>query len=111
MKSFKQHVEACWPNYKQVGMKKKGNKMVPNCVPEMKEEHPNCGTPDCCGECDTAVQESIPPEVVGAAMAAPVIAQGAKHVAKGAYKTVKGLMKAKKAAGKAGEKIAKRVAK
>ena len=26
--------EACWPNYKQVGMKKKGNKMVPDCVPE-----------------------------------------------------------------------------
>ena len=93
MKSFKQHVEACWPNYKQVGMKKKGNKMVPNCVPEEK------------------VDESIPPEVVGAAMAAPVIAQGAKHAAKGAYKAVKGLMKAKKAAGKAGEKLAKRVVK
>jgi len=25
--------EACWDNYKQKGMKKKGNKMVPNCVP------------------------------------------------------------------------------
>jgi len=24
----------CWVGYKQVGMKKKGNKMVPNCVPE-----------------------------------------------------------------------------
>jgi len=24
----------CWTGYKQVGMKKKGNKMVPNCVPE-----------------------------------------------------------------------------
>ena len=24
---------ACWDGYKQVGMKKKGNKMVPNCVP------------------------------------------------------------------------------
>ena len=21
---------------------------------EYKIEHPNCGTPDCCGECDTA---------------------------------------------------------
>ena len=42
--------EACWPDYKQVGMKKKGNKMVPNCVPKM-EDHPNCGTEDCCGEC------------------------------------------------------------
>jgi len=26
--------EACWTGYKQVGLKKKGNKMVPNCVPE-----------------------------------------------------------------------------
>lgn len=26
--------EACWTGYKQVGMKKKGSKMVPNCVPE-----------------------------------------------------------------------------
>ena len=24
---------SCWKGYKQVGMKKKGNKMVPNCVP------------------------------------------------------------------------------
>lgn len=26
--------EACWAGYKQVGLKKKGSKMVPNCVPE-----------------------------------------------------------------------------
>ena len=26
--------EACWAGYKQVGMKKKGGKEVPNCVPE-----------------------------------------------------------------------------
>ena len=26
--------DACWTGYKQVGMKKKGNKQVPNCVPE-----------------------------------------------------------------------------
>lgn len=26
--------EKCWDGYKRVGMKKKGNKMVPNCVPE-----------------------------------------------------------------------------
>ena len=24
---------SCWKGYKQVGMKKKGNRMVPNCVP------------------------------------------------------------------------------
>ena len=34
MKSFKQHVEACWDNYKQIGTKKKNGKEVPNCVPE-----------------------------------------------------------------------------
>jgi len=34
MKSFKQHLEACWDGYRQAGMKKKGNRMVPNCVPE-----------------------------------------------------------------------------
>ena len=27
-------LEACWVGYKQVGVKKKGNKMVPNCVAE-----------------------------------------------------------------------------
>ena len=26
--------EACWDSHKQVGMKKKGDKMVPNCVPK-----------------------------------------------------------------------------
>ena len=30
----KKEDEACWDGYKQVGMKKKGDKMVPNCVPE-----------------------------------------------------------------------------
>ena len=25
--------EKCWDGYKQVGMKKKGDRMVPNCVP------------------------------------------------------------------------------
>jgi hypothetical protein len=34
MKTFKQYIEACWDGYRQVGMKKKGNRMVPNCVPE-----------------------------------------------------------------------------
>ena len=29
--------EACWSGYKQVGLKKKGDRMVPNCVPESKE--------------------------------------------------------------------------
>ena len=35
--------DACWSGYKQVGMKKKGKKMVPNCVPENVNE----ATHDC----------------------------------------------------------------
>ena len=35
--SIKEFMEACWVGYKQVGMKKKGKKMVPNCVPEETE--------------------------------------------------------------------------
>lgn len=41
MKSFKQFLEdkdPCWKGYKMLGMKKKGNKEVPNCIPEEVEE-------------------------------------------------------------------------
>ena len=39
MKSFKQYLnEDCWSGYKQVGMKKKSGKEVPNCVPEAAGE-------------------------------------------------------------------------
>jgi hypothetical protein len=31
-------IEACWNNYKQVGMKKKGSRMVPNCVLKKKSK-------------------------------------------------------------------------
>jgi len=34
--------DACWTGYKQVGMKNKGGKQVPNCVPEVYE----IGTPE-----------------------------------------------------------------
>lgn len=41
MKTFKQlreelnsFDESCWSGYKQIGLKKKGKKTVPNCVPE-----------------------------------------------------------------------------
>ena len=41
--------EACWDTHKQVGMKKKGGKMVPNCVPkeetEITEIHSQAHTP------------------------------------------------------------------
>ena len=33
--------DACWTGYKQVGLKKKGDKMVPNCVPEGTESIPD----------------------------------------------------------------------
>jgi hypothetical protein len=35
--SIKKLVAECWKTHKQVGMKKKGNKMVPNCVPKNEE--------------------------------------------------------------------------
>ena len=31
-------IEKCWDGYKQVGMKKKGGKDVPNCVPESSDD-------------------------------------------------------------------------
>ena len=37
VKTAEQFMEACWKGYKKVGMKKKGDKMVPNCVPEETE--------------------------------------------------------------------------
>jgi hypothetical protein len=37
MKSFKELREACWTGYTARGLKKKGNRMVPNCVP-VKED-------------------------------------------------------------------------
>jgi hypothetical protein len=36
-KQVEQIEEACWDGYKQAGMKKKGDKEVPNCVPEETE--------------------------------------------------------------------------
>ena len=41
--------------------------------------------------------ESVPPEIVGAALAAPMVAQGAKAAAKGAYKVAKKIIARKKA--------------
>ena len=39
-KKFSEDKDPCWNTHKQVGMKKKGNRMVPNCVPKgsVKEE-------------------------------------------------------------------------
>ena len=38
MMTFKQMREACWSGFKQVDMKKKGKKLVPNCVPEEDQQ-------------------------------------------------------------------------
>ncbi len=35
---YRQILEACWKGYTQKGMKPKGGKMVPNCVPVKEEE-------------------------------------------------------------------------
>ena len=35
---YRQILEACWKGYTQKGMKKKGEKMVPNCVPVSEQE-------------------------------------------------------------------------
>lgn len=59
MKQFKSFLEEnrgpCWRGYRQVGMKMKNGKEVPNIVPV--NEHVNCGTPDCCGKCGSTVSE------------------------------------------------------
>jgi hypothetical protein len=56
--------EKCWDGYKQLGMKKKGNKMVPNCVKEEDtcshthkgEKCPVHGTEECPEVMDEAVR-------------------------------------------------------
>jgi hypothetical protein len=47
----KEMEEDCWKNYEQKGMKKKGKKMVPNCVKESKEEY--------CDSCDRVKSKCI----------------------------------------------------
>lgn len=42
MKTFKQYVESCWKGYTAVGVKKKGGRTVPNCVP-VKEDGMGAG--------------------------------------------------------------------
>ena len=35
---YREILEACWTGYRQAGMKKKGNRQVPNCVPVSEAE-------------------------------------------------------------------------
>jgi len=38
-----QEISECWKTHKQVGYKKKGGRMVPNCVPKNEEKEPTKG--------------------------------------------------------------------
>lgn len=42
--------EACWDTHKQVGMKKKGNRMVPDCVPKNEEIEMKDDVCEVCGK-------------------------------------------------------------
>jgi hypothetical protein len=35
---YREILEACWHGYRQAGMKKKGSRRVPNCVPVSEQE-------------------------------------------------------------------------
>ncbi len=35
---YREILEACWKGYQQQGMKKKGNRQVPNCVPVNEQD-------------------------------------------------------------------------
>ena len=48
---------ACWDGYKQVGLKKKGNVMVPNCVPV--SEIVKLAKENICVNCGNVVTENI----------------------------------------------------
>ena len=48
---------ACWEGYKQVGMKKKGGKMVPNCVPI--SEIVTLAKENICTKCGNIVTEDL----------------------------------------------------
>ncbi len=43
---YREILESCWKGYRQAGMKKKGDRMVPNCVPvseaELEEDPRKC---------------------------------------------------------------------
>ena len=47
----KEMEEDCWKGYEEKGMKKKGKKMVPNCVKESKEEY--------CDSCDNVKSKCV----------------------------------------------------
>ena len=36
--TYREILEACWTGYRQAGMKRKGGRQVPNCVPVSEAE-------------------------------------------------------------------------
>jgi len=67
--------EACWDSHKQVGMKKKGDRMVPNCVPKEAVVHDKYGYGEILSEnedgtvdvlFDSEVQFNVPVEELSA---------------------------------------------
>lgn len=58
--------EDCWTGYKQVGMKKKGNRMVPNCTKEettyrVVKQVVRENVFECCDKCDCELSEASTP--------------------------------------------------
>jgi hypothetical protein len=41
---YREILEACWTGYRKAGMKKKGSRMVPNCVPVSEEQSQDSDT-------------------------------------------------------------------
>ena len=39
VKKIKDENDPCWKNYHQLGIKTKGGKKVPNCVPEINKQN------------------------------------------------------------------------
>jgi hypothetical protein len=82
--------EDCWDGYKQEGMKKKGKKMVPNCVP-VKEETgmvrycPKCQKDETQSECKYGPKYwdmfSLPSKLSGVAMSNPHYHANSPHPA------------------------------
>lgn len=82
--------EDCWDGYKQEGMKKKGKKMVPNCVP-VKEEIgmvrycPKCQKDETQSECKYGPKYwdmfSLPSKLSGVAMSNPHYHANSPHPA------------------------------
>ena len=91
-KKVKKEAGGCWDGYTPVGMKKKGNRMVPNCVPEEVIDEDLGAMPDMA-------------TIVAFAVAAKMTFGAAKML----WATAKGAMKIKRWANKNGNKLRDKV--